>query len=604
VTIVANTTVTANFSQNTYTLTVVSAHGTVTRAPNNPTYTYGQTVLLTMSSVEPGWTFTGWSGGGCSGIAPCTVTMTANTTVTANFSQIFYLLTVSKTGNGSGTVTSTPAGINCGVDCSESYTYNTLVTLNPLAASGSTFTGWSGACLGIGACQVTMSEARSVTARFTLNTISILDAVIQEGDSGTLGISFTVRTSVPPGAQVSVHYATSGGSAAAGLDYETATGTVTFVPGDQNETITVQVRGDFLDEEDESFNVILSDPVEAIIVDGTGLGTIQDNDGPPDMTIVPAIDFYEGDIGVVNAVFTLTLSTASGKTAAVHFETEDGTARGGDPITQGIDYLQMSAQVIFSPGEILKRITIPINPDDLCETQENFYLNLSEVENANLRLARSRATINNDDLCYAFLPAINRYDWIFVDYFNSETGWEEVPESQSDWFILNGEYHGKHVVIDRNAKAIAPLTVDQLNGSYAIEADVRSVAGSENDGRAGLLFDYHDNNATYRFVIIPRATSGPNWLVQVRNTALSRWDSLASGTNFVHIHAGDGVNVLRVERDETQIRAYVNDYLLWEGTDSTFLSGQVGLIVGTPTNLAPGKSIEFAFDTFIVDKLP
>jgi Divergent InlB B-repeat domain len=84
------------------------------------------------------------------------------------------VLNVSKSGTGSGTVTSTPAGIDCGSDCSETYDYNTSVTLKAAAASGSTFTGWSGSgCSGTGTCMVTMDAAKSVTADFSLNAYQI-----------------------------------------------------------------------------------------------------------------------------------------------------------------------------------------------------------------------------------------------------------------------------------------------------------------------------------------------------------------------------------------------------------------------------------------------
>ena len=75
-------------------------------------------------------------------------------------------LSVSIDGPGSGTVTSSPAGIDCGTDCSESYTGNTIVTLTASGAAGSTFAGWSGACSGTDSCPVTMDAARSVTATF------------------------------------------------------------------------------------------------------------------------------------------------------------------------------------------------------------------------------------------------------------------------------------------------------------------------------------------------------------------------------------------------------------------------------------------------------
>lgn len=81
-----------------------------------------------------------------------------------------YALTVTKAGNRAsrGTVSSSPAGIACGSDCSESYASGTLVTLTASASSGARFTGWSGACTGTAStCTVTMSGARSVTATFS-----------------------------------------------------------------------------------------------------------------------------------------------------------------------------------------------------------------------------------------------------------------------------------------------------------------------------------------------------------------------------------------------------------------------------------------------------
>ncbi len=83
-----------------------------------------------------------------------------------------YVLTVTKAGTGSGSVTSAPAGITCGATCSASYALNTAVTLTAARASGSTFSGWSGACTGTGSCSVTMSQARSVTATFQPATTS------------------------------------------------------------------------------------------------------------------------------------------------------------------------------------------------------------------------------------------------------------------------------------------------------------------------------------------------------------------------------------------------------------------------------------------------
>ncbi|HTE90975.1 MAG TPA: alkaline phosphatase family protein, partial [Terriglobales bacterium] len=73
---------------------------------------------------------------------------------------------VSVTLSGSGTVTSSPAGVNCGTTCSQSFPEGTQVTLNATPAAGFSFGGWSGACTGTGACVLPTSGAQSVTASF------------------------------------------------------------------------------------------------------------------------------------------------------------------------------------------------------------------------------------------------------------------------------------------------------------------------------------------------------------------------------------------------------------------------------------------------------
>jgi uncharacterized repeat protein (TIGR01451 family)/uncharacterized repeat protein (TIGR02543 family) len=179
VTMSAARSVTATFNTvPTHTLTVTktgSGSGSVTSAPTGincgPTcaasFNEGTMVTLTATPAA-GSAFTGWSGAGCSSTGTCQVTMSSDQTVTATFTLITHTLTVTKTGSGSGSgsVTSSPAGINCGATCAASFNDGTMVTLTETAASGSTFTGWSGACTGSGTCTVTMDQDRSVTATF------------------------------------------------------------------------------------------------------------------------------------------------------------------------------------------------------------------------------------------------------------------------------------------------------------------------------------------------------------------------------------------------------------------------------------------------------
>ena len=163
-----NKSVTANYSQNEYTLAITSAHGTVAKTPDQATYHYGETVQLT-ATPDAGYTFSNWSGDAGGTANPVSVLMDGNKSVTANYAAITYLLQVNKTGSGSGTVTSAPAGISCGTTCSYLYSLNTIVTLTAVQDAGSTFTGWSGAgCTGTGTCVVTMSAAQTASAEFTL----------------------------------------------------------------------------------------------------------------------------------------------------------------------------------------------------------------------------------------------------------------------------------------------------------------------------------------------------------------------------------------------------------------------------------------------------
>jgi hypothetical protein len=135
----------------------------------------GTSVTLTATAATGGSTFGGWSGCNSSSGATCTVAMSASKTVTATFTNPVtgVVLTVAKAGPGSGTVTSTPAGINCGSTCSETVSSGAAVVLRAAEASGSRFMGWSGcdsvkvpASGGNAECWMVMSSGKGVTASF------------------------------------------------------------------------------------------------------------------------------------------------------------------------------------------------------------------------------------------------------------------------------------------------------------------------------------------------------------------------------------------------------------------------------------------------------
>jgi len=132
-------------------------------------YDEGTPVILT-AMEEPDSVFSGWSGGGCSGTGDCTVTINADTSVTATFNKK-PTLNVIKTGTGEGTITSLSAGINCGADCTEVYEFGTIVVLTATPNAGSSFAGWSGGgCNVAGTCMLTMNASTTLTATFKLQT--------------------------------------------------------------------------------------------------------------------------------------------------------------------------------------------------------------------------------------------------------------------------------------------------------------------------------------------------------------------------------------------------------------------------------------------------
>ena len=202
VTMDAAKSVSATFTLITYTLTVTktgTGSGTVTSLPVGidcglacmHDFTINTFVTLTATPAA-GSSFSGWSLAGCTGTDPCTVTMDAAKAVTADFTLNKYALSVSKSGTGLGTVTSLPAGIDCGATCVFDFDYNTSVTLRALPANGSSFSGWSGAgCSSTATCMVVVDAAKAVTADFTLIARTLTVSITGTG-LGTV-------TSDPPG---------------------------------------------------------------------------------------------------------------------------------------------------------------------------------------------------------------------------------------------------------------------------------------------------------------------------------------------------------------------------------------------------------------------
>ena len=220
--------------------------------------------------------------------------------------------------------------------------------------------------------------------------LSVDDVAVTEGNSGTATATFNVTLSAASGKTVTVGWTTADDDATQPSDYTAASGTLTFVPGDTSESIPVSVLGDITAELDETFDIILATPSNATITDGSGLGTITDDE----LLAVVDIDeptLVEGQSGTATLGFSVTLSHQATFPVTVDWSTSAGTA------TSGTDYLGASGTVMFAPMETSKTVLITVFGDTTFERGETLMLDLSNGLGAPIGDVRGIGTIANDD---------------------------------------------------------------------------------------------------------------------------------------------------------------------------------------------------------------
>ncbi len=228
------------------------------------------------------------------------------------------------------------------------------------------------------------------TLQFSVSSYTVSEA------AASFNVTVT-RTGGSLGA-VSVNYATSNGTASATKDYDSATGTFTFAPGETTpKTFAVTIKNDLLDEAAESVNLKLYGPTGGAKLGtrSTAILTINDDDASPSMTITDA-RMTEPDTGTRNAVFNVKLSAVSGRNVTVKYVTANGTTT---PATAGTDYTAVTSltTVTFLPGQTTRTVVIQVKADLLKEPNETFFVKLSGALYATIADAQGLGTIVNDD---------------------------------------------------------------------------------------------------------------------------------------------------------------------------------------------------------------
>jgi uncharacterized repeat protein (TIGR01451 family) len=223
-------------------------------------------------------------------------------------------------------------------------------------------------------------------------------------DEGGGMLTVSVRPGISDFGSISVGYATSDGTAQAGLDYVATSGTLVFddpiiankanTPNSSTKTFTVPILEDALDEPDETFNLILTNPTGGASLGqiNTAITTILDND-LPGVSIADA-SANEGNSGTTTATFNVSLTLPSNQTVTVNYGTSDGSA------SSSSDYFVTSGQLVFAPGETCKTIDVPVQGDTVREPAETFLVDLTGVTNGVLADSQATGTILNDDFLY------------------------------------------------------------------------------------------------------------------------------------------------------------------------------------------------------------
>ena len=236
----------------------------------------------------------------------------------------------------------------------------------------------------------------TTTATGTINdddgtsTLSVANASVTEGSS----VTFTVSLLPASGQQVTVQYATSGGTATSGTDFTAASGTLTFAPNETSKTVSVPTTEDTDAEADETFTLTLSNPTNATLgANATATGTINE----PDEESLPLVSVSGGNSATEgNAVeFTITLSKASESTVEVDYSPHQAR---GDTATRDDDFSWLSGVALFFPGATSLTLGVTTTDDALDEGTETFTVTLTGARNAVLGASKSaRGTILDND---------------------------------------------------------------------------------------------------------------------------------------------------------------------------------------------------------------
>lgn len=243
------------------------------------------------------------------------------------------------------------------------------------------------------------ANAANGSVQFTVSSVQLIE------DIGTL--TLTVQRTGGTVGNLSVDYSTIDGTAIAGQDYTAVSGTLNFTAGETSKTIQIPILDDATTEQSENFTVALSNTAspETVGAPATVLVTVLDHSTTPVLTF-SGVFVVEGNAGTTDAVFTINMSAATGRTVTGNFATGNFSAFGGTTCgNPGVDYESRSGTFSFNPGTTTVTIPIRVCGDTSAEADENFRVLLTSPVGAFIQGNQAVGTIVNDDVLELVLEA-------------------------------------------------------------------------------------------------------------------------------------------------------------------------------------------------------
>ncbi len=333
-------------------------------------------------------------------------------------------------------------------------------------------------------------------------SISINDVTVLEGNSifNQNIAQFSVTLSNPSEFLINVNFAVAGNTAILSNDVEPSQGTLTFQPLTTSKTVNVGIRGDLNVEPDETFFVNLSQPQQATIGDGQGVGTITNDDATLQFNAA-LVSVAENDN---RANLTVTRVGATFAEVTIDYKTSDTAGLTDCNVVNGTassrcDYATSIRTLKFAPGETSKPISIPVVNDSYAEGNESFTVTLSNPMGVQLGTPASASiTINDNETVNGPNPIDQTAFFVrqqYVDFLGREpdpagaAAWEAVISTcpagnttcdrihVSSAFFRSAEFQGRGYFIYR----FYPVALGRKPDYVELIPDLAKVSGFLSD---------------------------------------------------------------------------------------------------------------------------